>query len=212
MKKNQQGFSFLVILLALISLVLILAVSWFVYTKNNKNNSSSEQTSSSQPTPNSVETAADAYIISKVGNENFKKFYTFDKDKSSYADTKDSKYDFMAYHFSPVKAITDYNDVIMVQVNRDNLQEVFADTVPDCIKNKSFCEFSINREKSLEIANKNSLSTSDLNVSWQNSNSEYAKGLAFVIVVSSCSQNKSLFIDYRDGKVLGTEAGCGALD
>lgn len=212
MKKNQHGFSLLIIALATVLVSFILVASWLVYTKNNKNNLSNKQTSSNQLVPTSVETAADAYIISKVGNDNFKKFYVFDKARSSYADPKDSKYDFMAYHFSPVKAITDYNDVIMVQVNRDNLREAFADTVPNCIKDRSLCEFNIDANEALAIAKKNTLTASDLNVSWNNSNDEHAKGLSFVIVVSSCSQNKSLFIDYRDGKVLGTEAGCGGLD
>lgn len=210
MKKGQQGFEHIAILIVVAAAVLIGAVGWLVY---NRQHNSKQATLNQQETPTSVESAADTFLISKVGNDNFKKYYIFDKSRTSYANPKDSKYDFIAYHFSPVKAVTDYDDVIMVQINRNDLREIYADTVPDCVKNASFCNFNIDKQKAEQIARQNSLTANDLGISWGPSvNNKQAKGLGFVVVASSCSQNKSLFIDYRDGSVLWTEAGCGATD
>ena len=213
MSKSQKGFSVVEILLVIVAVGVIALVSWVVYSHRHSSNQKISSVQTSPATHSEVKMAADGFLISKVGNDNFKKYYSFDKSRTSYADPKDSKYDFIAYHFSPVKAITDYDDVIMVQVNRNSLQEIFADAVPDCVKDKSFCDFNIDRQKALEIARQNSLTANDLGIRWgPSANDKRAKSLGFVVVASSCSQNKSIFIDYRDGSILWTETGCGAID
>ncbi len=219
MKKNQYGFSAIEGIIVLFVIIVIGAVGWFVFERQHKPTEPQPATTktSTQTGPASheqVKTTADDYLIAQVGKDRFEKYYLFDQNRTSYANPKDSKYDFIAYHFSPWKAVTDYYDVIMVQVNRDNVNEVFANSVPNCVKDESLCNFSVGKDKATSIAKDKGLSTSDLALNWNTKHSQYAQknGLPFVIVASSCSSNKSIFIDYRNGKVIGTENNCGALD
>ncbi|HSX05732.1 MAG TPA: hypothetical protein VLF69_04655 [Candidatus Saccharimonadales bacterium] len=211
MKKSQQGFAGSEILFFLVIVIAIGAVGWLIY----RGQSNHHQVTVLPPAaPTTVEAAASNYLIAKVGTDNFKKLYVFDKAKSSYANPKDSTYDFIAYHFAPLKAVTNYDDVIMVQVNRNKLTEVFADAVPDCIKDASLCNFKVTGQQALQIAKSNALNAGDTVITWHNKNDSYAKkkALPFVIVASSCKQNISLFIDYRNGSILGRASGCGNID
>lgn len=210
-KKDQQGFGMIAPVSVVVIAGLIGSTGWLLYSRQHH---ASQSVLTQQVTPTTVKSAADAYLVNKVGKDGFNKYYAFDKDRSSYANPKDSKFDFMAYHFSPLKAITDYDDVIMVQVNRDNLGQVFADSVPDCVNDKSNCNFKVDRNEALVIAKHKSLTASDLVVGWHTKNDEHAKakGLSFVVVVSSCTQSKSVFIDYRNGDVIGTNSNCGGTD
>jgi prepilin-type N-terminal cleavage/methylation domain-containing protein len=217
MNKQQQGFSVIELLLVVVVVGLITAVGWAVYNNrhNSKQNAPLTQTyplaQTSSASHSQVNIATDKFLISKVGTDNFKKYYMFDQSKTNYANPKESKYDFIAYHFRPVKAFGD--DVIMVQVNRNDLKEVYADSVPDCIENSSFCNFNVNKQEAVQIAKQHSLTANDLSISWgPAANIKRAKGLGFVIKASTCSQNKSLIIDYRNGSVLWAETGCGAID
>jgi hypothetical protein len=219
MKKNQYGFSTIEGLIILLVAVVIGATGWLVFQRQHKSAETQPVTTktSTQSGPASheqVKTTADDYLISQVGKDRFEKYYSFDQNRTSYASPKDSKYDFIAYHFSPWKAVTHYDDVIMVQVNRDNVNEVLADSVPNCVKDDSLCNFKVDNDKATSIAKDKGLSTSDLALRWSTKHNQYAQknGLPFVIVASSCSSNKSIFVDYRNGKVLGTENNCGALD
>ncbi len=92
----------------------------------------------------------------------------------------------------------------MVQVDRDNINEIFADSVPNCVKDDSLCDFKVDKDKATSVAKDKGLSTSDLTLSWNTKHNQYAQknGLPFVIAASSCSSNKSIFIDYRNGKVM----------
>lgn len=195
MNKNQQGFSLVEILVLVIVVALIGVSGWLVYSSQHP---SKQILPTQQKIPNSVESAADDFLISKVGKDKFKQYYTFDKSRSSYANPKDSRYDFLAYHFSPWKAVTDFDDIIMVQVNRNNLKEVSSDAVPDCIKDTSYCDFGVDKKKALTIAKQNSI-TDNVVLDWRLG----VKGLPFVIVASNSSQNRAIYIDYRNGAVLG---------
>lgn len=157
--------------------------------------------------------AADNYLISKVGQEKFKQYYTFEQNRSGFTDPETSKYDFVAYHFSPWKEVTDYDDIIMVQINRFDLLAAQADAVPNCIKKEDLCSFKVDKSTALGIAKNNGLG-SDTFLSWNNNGNKFAQknSLPFVLVASSCQSSKSIFIDYRNGKVLGTENSCGATD
>lgn len=183
-------------LLVVVLIVLVVAQPW----KPHK--------STSEITAN-TETAANNYLISKVGYDNFKKLYTFDKARGGYGDSN-STYDFLAYHFAPFKTFVNPEDIVMVQVNKHEPTEVFADVAPDCKKDKSLCDFNIDKQKSLQIAQDNGITADDVTVSTANMKDEYAKknGLAFVIIVQSCKQNKSVVIDYRNGAILGSETNC----
>ena len=219
MNKNQYGFSAIEGIIVLFVVIAIGTVGWFVFQRQHKSTESqlAMTKTSTQTGPASreqVKTTADEYLITLVGKDRFEKYYFFDQSRTIYANPKDSKYDFIAYHFSPWKTVTDYDDIIMIQVNRDNVSEVFADSVPNCLKDDSLCIFKVDKDEATSIAKEKGLSTSDLALSWNTKHNQYAEknGLPFVIVASSCSSNKSIFIDYRNGKVIGTNNNCGALD
>jgi len=214
MKRDQQGFGLVEILVVLGAFAVLLGVGLYVYGHRTapKKAAARIDQQSTPATKEQVATAASNFIVAKVGEGNYEKYYTFDKSRSSYANPKDSKYDFIAYHFSPAKAITDYDDVIMVQVNRNNLHEIYADTVPDCVKNASLCSFIINGDKARTIA-EHYFDTDSVTVSWSPSaKNKDLKGLGIVIRASSCLKNKTLLIDYRNGAILKTEAGCDKID
>lgn len=156
-----------------------------------------------------TETVANNYLISKVGYDNFKKLYTFDKARGGYGGSN-SNYDFIAYHFAPYKMFPGSEDVIMVQVNKHKPAEIYADVAPDCKKDKSLCDFNIDKQKALQIAQDNGITADDVTVSATNMKDDYAKkkGLGFVVIVQSCKQNKSVVIDYRNGAILGSETNC----
>lgn len=167
---------------------------------------------SHKPTPETTvntESVANDYLISKVGYDNFKKLYTFDKARGGYGGSN-SKYDFIAYHFAPFKTFANPQDIVMVQVNKHKPTEIYADVVPDCKKDRSLCDFNIDKQKALQIAQDNGITADDVTVTTANMKDDYAKknGLAFVIIVQSCKQNKSVVIDYRTGAILGSETNC----
>lgn len=209
MGKNQSGLSFLILLFSVTIIAFLVVAGWALFGRHEQK----KPTISSNP-HQSVITAADNYLISKVGSTDFHKYYTFDAGKSSFVSPSESPYDFIGYHFAPIKGMKE-NDIIRVQVNRNTSMVVDAPGVPDCTKNASFCNFNIDKSKALQIAGQNSVTATDRTVFWQTgleSENKKAGGLGYVVVVHSCSQNKSLFIDYRDGSIMWTEDNCGDED
>jgi hypothetical protein len=108
----------------------------------------------------------------------------------------------------------DQEDVVMIQVNKYKPTEIYADVAPDCKKDKSLCNFNVDKQKALQIAKNNEITADDVTVSATNMKDDYAKkkGLAFVIVVQSCKQNRSVVIDYRNGAILGSETNCEKIE
>jgi hypothetical protein len=149
--------------------------------------------------------AANAFLISKVGDANFAKLYKAEPDRNIFTNLQDSTYDFVAYHFKPLR---DYNlsgsnsdpnaDVILVQVNSRNLKDITSDYAPDCIKDKNQCNFATNRTQAADIAQKGGLKdTAQVYI---------VKGSPLRIAVTDCNLKKDVIIDYASGKIVKTQA------
>jgi hypothetical protein len=121
---------------------------------------------SNKPTPKinvNTESVANNYLVSKVGYDNFKKLYAFDRARSGYGGSM-SDYDFIAYHFAPFKTFASPEDIVMIQVNKHQPTEIYADEAPNCIKDKSLCNFNIDRQKALQVAKNSGITADDITV------------------------------------------------
>lgn len=210
MNKNQKGFSALEILIALLVIGVIAGLGLLIYDRHR--NESSKQSTSSNQVQTSLKgnatslnqkttQAADAFIISRVGEERFHKYFKLDTSRSNDSDPHESNLDSRAYHFSLLKKAAD-DDLIVVQVNKNDASQTYANLVPDCVKDATLCDFNITKQQALSIARKNGFTASDLETSWDASHDSPK----LAIKVSSCSQNKSMWIDYQSGRVTGFES------
>lgn len=143
--------------------------------------------------------AAEEFLISKVGSERFHQYFKLDVNKSIDSE-EGSNFGSRAYHFALLKTAAD-DDLVVVQVNRQIVAQTFANLVPDCVKDANRCNFNTSQQQALAIARQNGLTATDIKTHWDafHDNSNLA------IEVSSCSQNKSIWIDYTDGHVTGIE-------
>ncbi|OGM20328.1 hypothetical protein A2714_04760 [Candidatus Woesebacteria bacterium RIFCSPHIGHO2_01_FULL_38_9] len=69
--------------------------------------------------------------------------------------------------------------------------------LPRCTADPSLCDFHLTRKEAIQIANKNGFKATDLSVSWNSW--EYQK---LTIKLTSCAENKAMYLDYRDGSVI----------
>lgn len=153
-----------------------------------------------------VATAANEFLIARLGEANFQSYVRAAPSSNSYSDPKDSISDFIAYHFLPVNFYSPNADnVVMIQMNRNNLDDIKTDFVPDCSKHADRCDFSVSRQEAVEIAKKHNVS-GDIAVRLQRIPDATDRQLA--IFADSCTQKKALYINYSTGIVLRTEKGC----
>ena len=216
MKKGRDGFGVLYIVAVVVISAGIGSVGWYVYQTQHRHSTklasgfSYGQADPNQPTASKeqVIAAADKFLVTKVGQQKSQELYKREPSRDSFANPDQSTFDFIAYHFSPIKEYSGHNidnneDIVMVQVNRNNLREIYADFVPDCIKDASQCSFVISKQRALDIAKQHGL-PGDAYVRIGN----LAEHTPLALVVTSCTDKKDIFIDYSNGKVLGTEPGC----
>lgn len=97
--------------------------------------------------PRSVREITDKYVVRKVGEEYFKINFIFNKtDSEKYLDNPYK----VRYYFLPLKNYT--NDYIL-EIEVQNNQIVGGSNIPDCLKDKSLCQFNLTREEFLNIKN-----------------------------------------------------------
>jgi len=102
--------------------------------------------------PGPVKQVADDYVISKVGNEYFQNNFSFNK-RESVQWYKSTTYS-VKYDFLPLKEFT-YNDIIEVLVYDGEAHEGRLSEIPDCIADKSMCQFNLTKEDFISIAERN---------------------------------------------------------
>ena len=208
MKRNNYGFGVIYILAITVLLLTVTGTSFFVWQKTH----STQQNASRQTYPDGpaaskqeVAAAADAFLVARLGTSNFQKYLRQEPSRTSYANPKDSKFDFIAYHFLPEDMYSNNDDVVMVQVNRNNLSEIYTDYVPDCSDEPKQCDFSITKQEAIAIANKQGVS-GDVRVNLVNLPGSKDRKLA--ILIQDCTQKKAVYVDQSSGRVLKTDTGC----
>lgn len=135
----------------------------------------------------------DQYLKNKVGEENFYKMFKLANEGHNTNNQTGNGY--LRYYFLPLEL---FDDNARIVVHFTNWRVTFANMVPYCIDDPSWCEFNINREEAIQIAKRNGFRANDLKTT-----AGLKHGL--VIEVNSCSRNKAMYIDYRNGDVLGFE-------
>ena len=174
-------------------------------TASSSNKATSANSSTTSSSQDQEVAAANTFLKSKVGDANFAKLYKAAPDHNVFTNLQDSTYDFVAYHFKPIR---DYNlsgrssdpnaDLILLQVNRNNLKDITTDYAPDCVKDTNQCNFATNRVQAADIAQKSGLKdTSQIYI---------VKGSPLRIAVTDCSLKKEVIIDYTSGKIVKTQA------
>ncbi len=212
MKKNEAGFSAIEGLLILVLVAIIGFVGWYIYHRQHNGKQVSQIVAFPDQPPASkaaVAAAADKFLITRVGEINFQKFYKQEPTRTSYANPKDSKFDFIAYNFLPIKAFSEGDDVVTVQVNRNNLGEIYTDSGPDCRKDASQCNFTVTKNQALTIARSHGLS-GDISLDLNYNPEKEQKTM--VIIAESCVEKKAVYINYSNGQFLGTGQGCISLE
>lgn len=213
MQKDRAGFGILYMIAVVVVTVGIGGAGWYVYQTQHRHSTnpaggfSYGQADPSQPTASKqqVIAAADKFLIVKVGQQKSQELYKREPNRDSFANPEQSTFDFIAYHFSPMKMYQADNagsdtDIVYVQVNRNNLREIYADFVPDCTKDANQCNFVVSNQKALDIAKQHGLP----DVAYVNIGS-LPGHTTFALRITSCTNKKSIFIDYSNGKVLGTQ-------
>lgn len=203
----QKRFGVLTAAVALVILGVVGTIGWYTnhYHNNSAHNTQAHKAVYHKPA-NPVSAAADSFIIAKVGQDRFLKYFKAIEVKAADpaagsiggapVDLPESG--FRSYHFSLLKTVTP-NDTVIVIVNLKTPELTISNLVPDCQKDKSFCNFKITKKQALAIAKKHNFSPSDIKASWERP----IQGTpALAIKLSSCAESKVMFIDYRNGKVL----------
>lgn len=152
--------------------------------------------------PNTAKKIAEDYLVSKVGKGNFNTLFVYSKSDSYTPGNSDY---YLTYHFTPFRNFSD-TDTIVVRVKNGNID--YVNGVPNCVTDVSQCQFAINRDQALSIAQANGFSADDRRVRWTPFG---VHPLGFAISITSCLENKEMRIDYRNGRVISfqNEVICG---
>ena len=148
--------------------------------------------------------AADNYLISRVGADNFHKYFQRWPERASWASPSDSDFDFLSYHSSLFKKYSGNHDGQSVQVNRKNLQEMYG-SVPPCALDATQCNPALSEDDVKQVARQHGL-TGDLFVLLREV--PHSKVHRYAFDVESCNEKKALYIDYNDGHIVATDRGC----
>jgi hypothetical protein len=203
MKQKERSASTKRTLLILVAILVLELLAWAAYKHFDDNR---RRTAPKWTTCANYKAAADTYIQSKVGKDNYKKLYTYDP---HFGNCK-----MVAYHFSPFKELlsprSDGLDLNIITVEVDNnLHKVSSYDVPNCIKDSSLCNFRVNKQQVLKIARNSFLTADDITITWANAADPHLKKkrLPLAIIVRSCKQRKEIYIDYRNGAVIASVSG-----
>lgn len=172
-----------------------------------------------------IETANNL-IIGQVGEERFKKDIKYNEEETKknniakvLGKATDQVYK-IAYNFTPLEVLNGssedsifYVDIVdknspYYEQHKKSRTRIVNQHLPNCLSDSSLCNFHLTSKDAIQIANNNGFTASDLKASW--SSWEYQK---LTIKLTSCSENKVMYLDYRDGSVIEskTEVICGGV-
>lgn len=210
MRRDQNGFVPVEIMLILVVIAIgLIGLLVFRHGQVPQTQSSSSSQAVSerleQPQPKQskeVSAQAEALIIARVGQDEFKNHFKID---AKFVPEDDEYGGQRAYHYDRLKSVTD-DDLIVVHVNLKDPSGTYENLVPNCVKDASLCNFKIGSKQAIAVAKQHSFNTSDLKTRWYPAYKYVNTIPLMAIEVDSCSLNKAMYIDYRTGAVLGFES------
>lgn len=150
--------------------------------------------------------AADRYVMAQVGRDNFVRLFEYDALLSRRRTSEVDNGSFvLVYHFLPL-ARFQADDTIEVVAKGGLVESAYW--IPNCLVDESRCNFEVTRDEALALGRINGVSGVD-----EKLGTTFFSDQGLVIEVSSCTSNRRVLIDYRDGAVVGTgeAVGCDGL-
>ena len=165
--------------------------------------------------PESIVTSANNIVISKVGKENFGRYYTFEGGTYRQGETSYdlTQHFFAKPHYSLYYAVNDFRFTLFIDENGGRSPAPLP--VPDCVARPSECVF-IDKSEAVDIAQQNLLEKGvepwDVTFEWDVRKSTHVwRVISFLTGgirgQGQCSDEKIMSIDANSGEVVDIQKG-----